>query len=139
MLPEPVLDPMPLEPLVLPAPDGLLLLGEALEPLEDDEPLDDEPCSRRQRSFSVPVRLSHWALPPTASEVVEDELPLALGVVLGEVLDEPLDPVLPLALGVLPAPCDDESAAMAAVEIANRAASVPTESAFNIVALLSEG
>jgi hypothetical protein len=135
VLPEPVLDPMPLEPLVLPAPDGLLLLGEALEPLEDDEPLDDEPCSRRQRSFSVPVRLSHWVLPPMAGEVVEDELPLALG----EVLDEPLDPVLPLALGVLPAPCDDESAAMPAVEIASRAASVAAESAFNIVALLGGG
>src|SRR5258706_8844759 len=32
---EPVLpEPMPLEPPVLPAPDGLLLLGDALEPLE---------------------------------------------------------------------------------------------------------
>ena len=54
MLPEPVLEPMPLVPLVLPAPDGLLLLGEALEPLEDDEP-----CSCTQRSFSGPVRLAH--------------------------------------------------------------------------------
>jgi len=133
VLPEPVLEPMPLEPLVLPAPDGLLVLGDALEPL-DDEPLDG--CSRKQRSFSVPVKVSHWALPPRAGEVVE-ELPLALG----EVPDEPLveDPVLPLALGVLPVPWDAESAAMAAVEIANRAASVAVESTFNIVALLCEG
>src|SRR6185436_1119022 len=54
VLPEPVLEPMPLEPPVLPAPDGLLLLGEALEPLEGDEP-----CSCTQRSFSGPVRLAH--------------------------------------------------------------------------------
>jgi len=125
VLPEPVLEPMPLEPLpVLPAPDGLLL-GDALEPLEDDAP-----CSFTQRSFSGPVRLAHWA-----GVAVE---PL---VALGELLDEPLveDPVLPLALGVLPAPCDDESAAKAAVDIANRAASVAVESTLNIVALLYEG
>ena len=54
MLPEPVLEPMPLvplEPLVLPAPDGLLLLGEALEPvepLEDDEPCVDPSASQRE-------------------------------------------------------------------------------------------
>ncbi len=58
MLPEPVLEPMPLEPPVVPEPDGLLVLGDALEPLEGDEPLD-EPCSRTQRSFSAPVRLAH--------------------------------------------------------------------------------
>jgi hypothetical protein len=76
VLPEPVLEPMPLvplEPLVLPAPDGLLLLGDALEPLEDDEP-----CSCRQRSFSAPVLVSHCVLPPRAGELVE-ELPVALG------------------------------------------------------------
>src|SRR6476646_5484281 len=71
VLPEPVLDPMPLEPLVLPAPDGLLLLGDALEPLEDDEP-----CSCRQRSFSAPVLVSHCVLPPRAGELLE-ELPVA--------------------------------------------------------------
>ncbi|MEA3195444.1 MAG: hypothetical protein QOD26_3777 [Betaproteobacteria bacterium] len=127
LAPEPeVLAPEP----VLPLPDVLLpVLGE-LEPLEDDEPL--APCSRRQRSFSEPVRLSHWVVPPRAGELVE-ELPLALG----EVLDEPLveEPVLPLALGVLPTPCDDdESAAIATAEAANSAASVAVESTFNIVA-----
>ena len=130
MLPEPVLEPMPLEPLVLPAPDGLLVLGEVLEPLEDDEPLD-EPCSRRHFSFSVLVRLSHCALLPRAGELLE-ELPVALG-------EEPVvllpDEELP-ALGVLPTSLDDESAAMTAVEAANSAASVAAESTFNIVSLL---
>lgn len=120
VLPEPVLEPMPLEPLVLPAPDGLLL-GEALEPLEDEEPLDG--CSRRQRSFSVPVRLAHCA------DVPVEEPPVALG-------EEPVEPLvegelLP-ALGVLPTSLDDESAAMTAVEAANSAASVAAESTFNI-------
>src|SRR5258706_2729246 len=120
---EPVLpEPMPLEPPVLPAPDGLLLLGDALEPLEDDEP---PAASFTHFSFSAPVRLAHWA-------GVLVELPLALG-------EEPLAPLgdelLP-ALGVLPAPWDDESAAMTAVEAANSTASVAAESTFNIVAFL---
>jgi hypothetical protein len=123
VLPEPVLEPMPLEPLVLPAPDGLLLLGEALEPLEDDEP-----CSCRQRSFSAPVRVSHWVLPPRAGELVE-ELPVALG-------EDPVEEeLLPVALGELPL-WDDESAAMTAVEAANSAARVAAERTFNIGALL---
>ena len=72
-------------------------------------------------------------MPPRAGELVE-ELPLALG----EVVEEPLvdDPVLPLALGVLPTPWDDEddeSAAIATAEAANSAASVAVESTFNIV------
>lgn len=48
------------------------------------------------------------------------------------------DPVLPLALGVLPTlgddEDDDESAAIATAEAANSAASVAVESIFNIVA-----
>ena len=122
LAPEPVLEPMPL----LPEPEllvselelpvlGELELGEALEPLEDEEPLA-VPCSCRQRSFSVPVRLSHWVLPaPTEGEVVLLELPLALGEV-----------VLPLV--------DDESAAMATAEAANSAVTAAVESTFNIVA-----
>jgi hypothetical protein len=129
VLPEPVLEPMPLvplEPLVLPAPDGLLLLGEALEPVEPLE--DDEPCSRRQRSFSEPVRVSHWVLPPRAGELVE-EPPVALG-------EDPVEEeLLPVALGELPL-WDDESAAMTAVEAANSAARVAAERTFNIGALL---
>ena len=132
---EPVLpvlepEPMPVEPLVLPAPDGLLVLGDALEPLEDGElvePLEDEPlvepCSRRHFSFSVPVRLAHCADEPV------DE-PVALGEAPAEPLVE--DELLPLALGVLPTPWDDESAAMTAVEAAKSAARVAAESAFNI-------
>src|SRR5438477_5577315 len=124
-VPELLPEPMPVEPLVLPAPDAPLpvvlllepVLGEALEPLED-EPLF-APCSRRQRSFSEPVRLSHCVAPPIAGEVVEEE-PVALGEELGE-------PVAPLVdEPVLPDPptlCDDEWA-MAAAENANSAATV---------------
>ncbi|OAI52104.1 hypothetical protein AYO46_06585 [Betaproteobacteria bacterium SCGC AG-212-J23] len=90
---------MPVEPPVLPAPDAPLPielpleLGEALEPLLEDEPLGDAPCSRTQRSFSEPVRLSHCVVPPRAGELVEEPV-------------EPLvdEPALPLALGVLPTP-----------------------------------
>lgn len=93
-LPEPRL-PEPVEP-VLPAPD--VLLG-AL-----DEPADDEPdaWSRRQRSFSEPVRLSHCVLLPTLGELALEE-PVALGEEL-----EPVAPLvedeesLPVALGLLP-------------------------------------
>jgi len=121
VLPEPVLEPVPLEPLVLPAPDGLLVLGDALEPLEDDEPLAG--FSRRHFSFSVPMRLAHWA-----DESVEE--PVALG-------EEPVEPLvdeelLPVALGVLSTPLDDESAAMTAVEAAKSAARVAAESTLNI-------
>ena len=120
VLPEPeVLAPESL----LPLPDVLLpVLGE-LEPLEDEEPL--APCSRRQRSFSEPVRLSHWVVPPRAGELVE-ELPVALGdVVLLSLVEEP---VLPLP----PTLCDDDCAIEAA-ENANSAASVAVERTFNIV------
>jgi len=121
VLPEPELLVSELELPVL----GELELGEALEPLEDEEPLA-APCSCRQRSFSVPVRESHCVLPaPTAGEV--EELPLALGeVVLLE---------LPLALGEVVLPLvDDESAAMATAEAANSAVTAAIESTFNIVA-----
>ena len=148
--------PLPLEPLV-PAPplvlgelelgdevEPELELGEALDPLEDEDP-PAAPCWRRQVSFSVPVSVSHWVLlAPTDGEV--EELSLALGevalgeVVLGEVvllLEPPLaaEPVLELPL----APCDDESAAIATAEAANRAANVAVESTFNIVASPFQG
>ena len=116
---------MPVEPLVLPAPDGLLVLGDALEPLEDDESLAG--CSRRQRSFSVPVRVAHCA------GVLVEEPPVALGVEPVEPLVE--DELLP-ALGVLPTSLDAESAATTAVEAANNTARVAAESTFNIVILL---
>ena len=58
-----------------------------------------------------------------------EELPVALG-------EEPVEDELLPALGVLPAPWDDESAAITTVEAANSAARVAAESTFNIVALL---
>ena len=132
LAPEPVLEPMPVLPEPeLPAPEselpvlGELELGEALEPLEDEEPLA-APFSCRQRSFSVPVRESHCVLlAPTEGEL--EALPLALGeVVLLE---------LPLALGEVVLPLvDDESAAMATAEAANSAVTAAVESTFNIVA-----
>jgi hypothetical protein len=133
VLPEPELLVSELELPVL----GELELGEALEPLEDEEPLA-APCSCRQRSFSVPVRESHWVLPaPTAGEV--EVLPLALGeVVLLELslaLGEVVLLELPLALGEVVLPLvDDESAAMATAEAANSAVTAAVESTFNIVA-----
>jgi hypothetical protein len=114
LAPEPVPEPVPVLPeLELPVL-GELELGDALEPLEEDS------CSRRQRSFSVPVIESHWVLLlPTEGELVEEELSLALGEVV--LLEPPLaaEPVLELPL----AP-DDESAAIATVEAANSAARV---------------
>jgi hypothetical protein len=120
-------------PLVL----GDAELGEAVEPLEDEpmppdeEPMlpDEEPvlpedeleplaapCSRRQRSFSEPVRLTHCVLLP---------LPLTDGELVVPPLVEL--PVLP------PTPCDDDCAS-AAAENANRAASVAVERVLSIVA-----
>jgi hypothetical protein len=129
-----VLEPvLPLAP-ALPVPAPPLLLGEALEPLEDEPMLPDveplaEPWSFRQRSFSAPVRVSHCVLLPLREgELVE--LPLALG-------DEVEEPVEPLAEEpVLPDPptlCDDDCA-IAAAETANSAAIVAVESVFNIIA-----
>ena len=102
VLPAPVL-PVPV--LGAPLPIALpLVLGEAVEPPVALEPVELLPCSRRQRSFSVPVMLSHWVLLPT------------LGEVEGEVAegseDEPDEPVVPLAEeSVLldpPTLCDDD-------------------------------
>jgi len=131
LAPEPLPVPMPVEPLVLPAPDAPLpialpVLGEALEPLDEDDPLA-APCSRRQRSFSEPVRVSHCVVPPRAGEVVEEE-PVALGEELGEPI-EPLaeEPVLPDP----PTLCDDDWA-MAVAEIASSAATDAAERTFSI-------
>jgi hypothetical protein len=124
---------MPVEPLVLPAPVAPLLeapivpllLGEALEPLAE-EPLA-APCSRRQRSFSEPVSVSHCVAPPRAGEVL-DEDPVALG-------DELEVPVEPLAeepvLADPPTLCDDDWA-MAAAENATNAATAAVEKTFSI-------
>ena len=121
---------MPVEPLVLPAPDAPLpialpVLGEAPGPLDDD-PLA-APCSRRQRSFSEPVRVSHCVAPPRAGEVLEEE-PVALGEELGEPI-EPLaeEPVLPDP----PTLCDDDWA-MATAENANNAATAAVENTFSM-------
>ena len=125
LAPEPVLESVPVLPeLELPVL-GELELGEDVAPLEELgelelgealEPLEDVSCSRRQRSFSVPVIASHCVLLlPTEGEL--EELPLALGEVV--LLEPPLAP-------------EDESAAMATVEAANSAASVAVESTFNI-------
>ena len=99
-LPEPV---EPVEP-VLPAPAAPLLpVLDELEPPADEEP-EAEPCSRRQRSFSEPVRLSHWMELPTLGVLVE-ELPLVLGeVALGDAveLESPLDEPAPVALWLPP-------------------------------------
>lgn len=129
LAPVPVLPAAELPAPVSPALDELEL-GEDVEPElelgEEVEPLEDVSCSRRQRSFSVPVIASHCALLlPTEGEL--EELSLALGEVV--LLEPPLaaEPVLELPL----AP-DDESAAMATVEAANSAASVAAESTFNI-------
>lgn len=118
-------EPMPLEP-VLPAPEAPVLepvLPALLGAL--DEPLDEEPeapCSRRQRSFSEPVRLSHWMLLPTLGVLVE-ELPLALGV---EVL-EPVEPLVEesagAALWLPPTLCPDEPDEVCAIEAAENAKS----------------
>jgi len=127
------LAPMPVEPLVLPAPVAPLLgapitpllLGEALEPLPA-EPLA-APCWRRQRSFSEPVRVSHCVAPPRAGEVLEEE-----PVALGEELEEPIEPLAEEP--VLPDPptlCDDDWA-MAAAENANIAATAAVENAFSM-------
>jgi hypothetical protein len=125
---------MPLEPLVLPAPEAPLL--ESVLPLPVlgalDEPADEEPevpCSRRQRSFSEPVRLSHWMLLPTLGVLVE-ELPLALG----EVVELELESA-PVALGLLPTLPDDdpdEVCAIEAAENANSAARVEVQRILNI-------
>ena len=122
LAPEPLPEPMPVEPapvepepvvsllpvLGAPLPIALpLVLGEALEPPVALEPVELLPCSRRQRSFSVPVMASHRVLLPT------------LGEVDGEVVegsedepDEPDAPVVPLAEeSVLldpPTLCDDD-------------------------------
>jgi len=126
---EPVLLPEPALPVLAPP----LVLGEALEPLEDEPMLPDaeplaEPCALRQRSFSEPVRLSHCVLPRDGDVVAP---PLALGVELEEPV-EPLaeEPVLP---ELPPTLCDDDCA-IAAAENANSAATVAVESLFNIVA-----
>jgi hypothetical protein len=143
-VPEELPEPMPVEPLVLPAPDDPLpsvpLLGEVLEPVlgEALEPLDEEPlaapCSRRQRSFSAPVRVAHCVPLPSAGEVVEEE-PVALG-------EEPVEPVEPLVEEpVLPDPptlCDVDWA-MAAAENANSAATVAAERTFSICFSYVEG
>jgi hypothetical protein len=132
---------MPLEPLVLPAPDAPLpRLPEPVEPVlpaaplpvveelvppADDEP-EAEPCSRRQRSFSEPVRLSHWMLLPTLGEV--DEL------VLGEEV-EPLDEPVAAGLWLPPTLCPDEPdevCAIEAAENANRAARAEVQRILNI-------
>jgi hypothetical protein len=127
-------EPAPVEPLLpvlgAPLPIALpLVLGEALDPPVALEPVELLP-SRRQRSFSLPVRLSHWALPPTLGEVVEGEVAEGSD-------DEPDEPVVPLAEeSELPEPptlCDDDWA-IAAAENANIAASVAVESTLNIVA-----
>lgn len=123
-------EPAPEEPLPsVPLPEPLL--GE--EPIEDPvDPPDDEdplaaPCSRRQRSFSRPVRLAHCVLLPSEGEVLDGE-----PVALGEELDEPVEP--PAEEPVLPDPptlCDDDWAT-AAAEKANSAATVAAERTFSI-------
>lgn len=119
LLPVPLAPPVVLGEVVL----GEVELGELVEPLADEEPLA-APCSRRQRSFSVPVRLSHCVLLPLSDgDVVA--LPLALGDV--ESLAE--EPVLPEP----PMFCDDDCA-IAAAESAKSAAAVAIESAFSMFA-----
>jgi hypothetical protein len=91
---------MPLELPLLLAPalpvEGLLLDGLALLGLEV-LPALELPCSRRQRSFSAPVRLSHWAL----------ELPALGELVLGDVVEEELLPLEDGEAGLTPDPDDD--------------------------------
>ena len=99
---DPLLEPIPPELPVLPAPvlpvEGLLLDGLALLGLEVlPAPELELPCSRRQRSFSAPVMLSHWAL----------ELPALGEVVLGDVVDDELLPLEDGEAGLTPDPDDD--------------------------------
>jgi hypothetical protein len=119
---------MPLELPVLPAPelpvDGLLLDGLALLELEVPPLLELDPlllCSLRQRSFSAPVMLSHWAL----------ELPALGEVVLGDVVDDELLPLEDGEAGLTP---DPDDWANEAADIAHSAAAVAMPIAFNIVA-----
>lgn len=94
VVPEPVALPEPRLPELEPLPD-VVLLGEDDVPPADDEP--DAPCSRRQRSFSAPVMLSHWVMLVPTLGVVDEELPLALGRELE--LEPPVDEEsLPVAL-----------------------------------------
>ena len=104
VLPEPTLPEEPL-PIVLP------VLGDALDPPVALEPVE-LPCSRRQRSFSVPVMASHRVLLlPTLGELVLGEVVEGVDGVEGSV-DEPDAPVVPLAEeSVLldpPTLCDDD-------------------------------
>jgi hypothetical protein len=135
--PEELPVPEPELPPALPVPAPPLVLGEALEPLDEEPVPEEEPmlpeeepvlpdveplaelCSLRQRSFSEPVRLSHCVL-----------LPLALG----EALVEPLVPLAEESLLEEPPTLCDDDCAIAAAENANSAAMVAVESVFNIVA-----
>jgi len=122
-------EPAPDVPLLEPVLDEEPVLGE--EPIEDPvDPPDDEdplaaPCSRRQRSFSRPVRLAHCVPLPSEGEVVEEE-----PVALGEELDDPVAPLVEEPPDP-PTLCDDDWA-MAAAESANSAATVAAERTFII-------